>query len=253
MRDDGPAMQVSVGDLVCRGDVIETAADARVGIRLLDDTVFNIASGARVELREFASDSDAASRSTIVAITGGSFAFAAGRLADGSTLTIDTPFGSVRGRSQATGFGILTMAALTFAMMDQARGADPDGASLDNDTLTYKDLQHGVFELITKERVPRHIIVDDPGETVVLNRVGSSVSVNQITNSAARMEELHSAQQDVLANLTRGPLGSSTPPFADSLSLQHINFTSENTTAAPNLLPVAPPIVFPRSRCRSPR
>jgi len=244
-RDDGPAMQVSIGDLVCRRDVIETAADAQVGIRLLDDTVFDIASGARVELREFASDSDAASRSTIVAITSGSFAFAAGRLAGGGTLTIDTPLGSVRSRSHATGFGILTMAALTFAMMDQARGADPDGASLDNDTLTYKDLQHGVFELITKERVPRHIIVDDPGETVVLNRVGSSVSVNQVTNSAARMEELHGAQQDVLANLTRGPLGSSTPPFADALSLQHINFTSENTTAAPNLLPTAPPIVFP--------
>jgi len=242
-RDDGPAMQVSIGDLVCRRDVIETAADAQVGIRLLDDTVFNIASGARVELREFASD--AASRSTIVAISSGSFAFAAGRLADGGTLTIDTPLGSVRSRSHATGFGILTMAALTFAMTDQARGADPDGASLDNDTLTYKDLQHGVFELITKERVPRHIIVDDPGETVVLNRVGSSISVNQVTNSAARMDELHAAQQDVLANLTRGPTGSSTPPFADTLSLQHINFTSENTTAAPNLLPIAPPIVFP--------
>ncbi|TWA98454.1 VCBS domain-containing protein [Bradyrhizobium stylosanthis] len=244
-RDDGPAMQVSIGDLVCRRDVIETAADAQVGIRLLDDTVFNIASGARVELREFASDSDAASRSTIVTITSGSFAFAAGRLAEGGTLTIDTPLGSVRSRSQATGFGILTMAALTFAMVDQARGADPDGASLDNDTLTYKDLQHGVFELITKERVPRHIIVDDPGETVVLNRIGSSISVNQVTNSAARMDELHAAQQDVLANLTRGPIGSSTPPFVETLSLQHINFTSENTTAAPNLLPNAPPVVFP--------
>lgn len=244
-RDNGPAVQVSIGDLVYRLDVIETAADAQVGIRLLDDTEFNIAGGARVELREFASDSDAASRSTIVAISSGSFAFAAGRLADGGTLTIDTPLGSVRSRSHATGFGILTMTALTFAMMDRAQGADPDGASLDNDTLSYKDLQHGAFELITKERVPRHIIVDDPGETVVLNRVGSSISVNQVANSAARMEELHAAQQDVLANLTRGPTGSGTPPFASTPSLQHINFTSENRTAAPNVLPVAPPIEFP--------
>ncbi|MGY8632277.1 VCBS domain-containing protein [Bradyrhizobium sp. 14AA] len=137
------------------------------------------------------------------------------------------------------------MAALTFSMMEDARAADPDTMFLDNDTLTYKDLQHGSFELITKERVPRHIIVDDPGETVILNRVGSSVSVSQVANSAARMEELQAAQQDVLTNLTRGPTGSGTPPFANSLSLQHINFTSDNTTGPQNLLAPLPLIELP--------
>lgn len=244
-RDEGPATQVSIGDLVCRHDVVETAADAQIGIRLLDDTIFNVASGARVELREFASDSDAASRSTIVAVTSGRFAFAAGRLANGGTLTVDTPLGSVRGRPHATGFGILTMAALTFSMVKEAHGSDPDAAFLDSDTLSYKDLQHGVFELITKERVPRHIIVDDPGETVILNRVGSSINVDQVANSAARMEELHAAQQDVLANLTRGPTGSSTPPGVIAPSLQHINFNSDNTTNPPNSLPAPPPIFIP--------
>ncbi|OPY94964.1 hypothetical protein A5906_11475 [Bradyrhizobium sacchari] len=244
-REKGPATQVSIGDLVCRHDVIETAADARIGIRLLDDTIFCVGSGARVELRGFASESDCASCSTIVAITSGSFAFAAGRLATSAPLTVDTPLGAVRARSHATGFGILTMAALTFSMVREAQGSDPDATYLDSDTLSYKDLQHGVFELITKERVPRHIIVDDPGETVILNRIGSSVSVNQVANSAARMEELHAAQQDVLANLTRGPTGSGTPPGVDSLQLQHINFNSDNTTNPPNLLPAVPPIFIP--------
>ncbi|MBR1131646.1 VCBS domain-containing protein [Bradyrhizobium iriomotense] len=244
-RAGGAPTQVSIGDLVCRHDVIETAADAQIGIRLLDDTIFNVASGARVELREFASESDATSRSTVVAVTGGSFAFAAGRLANSGTLTVDTPLGSVRGRSHATGFGILTMAALTFSLVKEAQGADPDAAFLDNDTLTYKDLQHGAFELITKERVPRHIIVDDPGETVILNRIGSSVIVNQVANSAARMEELHAAQQDVLANLTRGPTGSSTPPGVIAPSLQHINFNSDNAPAPLNLLPPLSPADIP--------
>ncbi|MDN4985158.1 VCBS domain-containing protein [Bradyrhizobium sp. WYCCWR 13022] len=239
-RDNGQAIQVSIGDLVCHLDVIETAADAQIGIRLLDDTVFNVASGARVELREYASDS--ASHATIVAVTGGRFAFAAGRLANGGTLTVDTPLGSVRGRSHSTGFGILTMAALTFSMMEEAQGADPDAVSLDNDTITYKHLQHGVFELITKERVPRHIIVDDPGETVVLNRIGSSVSVNQVANSAARMEELHTAQQDVLANLTRGPTGSGTPPALDTLQLQPINFNSDHSIVLKNLIQALPQV-----------
>ncbi|MBR0972889.1 VCBS domain-containing protein [Bradyrhizobium japonicum] len=245
IRHGGATIQVSIGDLVCRGDIIETAADAQIGIRLLDDTVFDISGQARMELREFASASDVTSGSTVVAVSSGSFAFAAGRLANSGTLTVDTPVGSVRGRSYATGFGILTLAALTFSMMEDAQAADPDATFLDDDTITYKDLQHGTFELITKEPVPRHIIVDDPGETFVLHKTGSSVSVNQVANSAARMEELQAAQQDVLANLTRGPTGSSTPPFAGSLSPQHINFTSENTTAPPNLLPMVAPFNIP--------
>ncbi|MCP3402320.1 VCBS domain-containing protein [Bradyrhizobium sp. CCGB20] len=249
-RDSGAATRVSVGDLVCRGDVIETAADAQIGIRLLDDTVFNVSSCARIELREFTCDSDGASRSTVLAVASGNFAFAAGRLANSGTLTIDTPMGSVRSRSHASGFGLLTIAALTFSMMKDAQAADPDTTFLDDDRITYKDLQHGAFELITKEAVPRHIIVDDPGETIVLHRIGSSVSMNQVANSAARMEELQAAQQDVLANLTRGATGSSTPPFADSLPLEHINFTFEDRivplgSSTPEPVFVTPLIVRP--------
>ncbi|WFU74583.1 VCBS domain-containing protein [Bradyrhizobium sp. CB2312] len=244
-RDNGAAIKVRVGDLVCRGDVIETAADAQLGIRLLDDTVFNVSSGACIELREFACDVPGSSRSTVVAVTSGSFAFAAGRLASSGALTVDTPFGSVRGRSHASGFGILTMAALTFSTINDAQATDPDATILDDDQVTYKDLQHGVFELITKEQVPRHIIVDDPGETIVVKRIGSSVSVSQVANSAARMEELQAAQHDVLANLTRGTTGSSTPPFGESLSVQHINFTSHDSTKPQDLLPPLPPFDIP--------
>ncbi|MDE5447199.1 hypothetical protein GWG65_39025 [Bradyrhizobium sp. CSA207] len=240
-RDGGATIQVSDGDLVYRNDVIETGADAQARIRFLNDSIFNVSSRARIELRQFAADSDGASCSTVVAVTSGSFAFAAGRPANGGTLTVDTPLGSIRGRSYATGFGILTLAALTFSMMEDAQAADPDATFLDDDTIAYKDLQHGAFELITKEPVPRHIIVEDPGETIVLKRIGSSISVNQVANSAARMEELQAAQQDVLANFTRGPTGSGTPPFGSSLALQHINFTSDSTTAPPNLaLPLQP-------------
>ncbi|WBL76898.1 VCBS domain-containing protein [Bradyrhizobium xenonodulans] len=244
-RDAGTAAQVSVGDPVCHGDIIETAADAQIGILLIDNTVFNVGGGSRVELSDYAYDSDGAVHSIVLGVTRGSFSFAAGRLENGGALTFETPIGSIRGRSYSSGFGMLTLAALTFSMMTDANAADPDATFLDDDRITYKDLRHGAFELITKEPVPRHIIVEDPGETVVLKRIGSSVIVNQVANSAARMEELQAAQQDVLANLTRGPTGSSTPNFGSSLALQHINFTSDNTTAPPNQLPPQPVIVLP--------
>ena len=38
-RAGGIAVQAKVGDPVCQGDVIETAADGRIGIRFIDGTV----------------------------------------------------------------------------------------------------------------------------------------------------------------------------------------------------------------------
>ena len=127
---------------------------------------------------------------------------------------------------------MLSLAALTFSMMKEVQAADPNVTFLDDDSITYKDLEHGIFELVTKEAIPRHIIVEDPGETIVLNKRGSSVSVNQVANTATRMEELQAAQQDVLANYAKGlgPTGSSTPPFVESAAGATDQFYSDRTT-----------------------
>ncbi|MFB9270148.1 Ig-like domain-containing protein [Bradyrhizobium erythrophlei] len=239
-RACGIAVPVVVGDPVCLGDVIETASDGRIGIRFIDGTVFNIFSGARVVLDEFVCDSCGVPRSALFAVTAGAFAFRAGQVASIGSLRIDTPVGSIRGRAHSGGFGLLSLAALTFSMMTDARAADPNATLLDDDSITYKDLAHGAFELVTKEATPRHIIVDDPGQTVVLSGRGSSVIVNQFTNSDARMEELHAAQQDLLANLAMaGTSGSSAPPFSNPQELLlPINFIQSDSPAAENSLPL---------------
>ena len=102
--------------------------------------------------------------------------------------------------------------------MKEVQAADPNVTFLDDGSITYKDLEHGAFELVTKEVIPRHFLVEDPGQTVVLRPQGSSVSVSQSTNSPARMAELQAAQQDALATFEKGlgSTGSSTPP-----SLEH--------------------------------
>jgi hypothetical protein len=123
---------------------------------------------------------------------------------------------------------MLWLTALTFSVMKKAQAADPNVTFLDDDNITYKDLEHGAFELVTKEAVPRRIIVEDPGETIVLSKTGSSVSVSPSANTRARMEELQEAQQDVLANLAKGPgaTGSSAPPFVNQLPAQRIRPTA---------------------------
>ncbi|WP_244550310.1 VCBS domain-containing protein [Bradyrhizobium sp. cf659] len=135
---------------------------------------------------------------------------------------------------------MLSLTALFYSMIKQVKAADPNVTFLDDDAITYKDLAHGAFELVTKEPIPRHIIVEDPGETIVLKKVGSTISVNQVTNTLARMEELQAAQQDALANL-QGPHGSGTPPFVKSQPLQPINFIPPDAPAPQDLLR---PLVF---------
>jgi VCBS repeat-containing protein len=145
------------------------------------------------------------------------------RVFRGFRLTPERPPPLVRSRHGADGsaavagagwVGGLSLVALILSALKEARAADPDVTLFDHGTITYKDFEHGSFELVTKEAVPRHIVVDDPEQTVVLTKTGSSVSFAQVTNSAARMEELQAQQQDVLANYAKeyGPHGSSTPP-----------------------------------------
>jgi VCBS repeat-containing protein len=157
---------------------------------------------------------------------------------------IDTLVGSIQGRTHAGGMGLLSLTALTFATMKDARAADANVTILDEDSIAYKDLEYGVFELVTKEAIPRYVIVGDPGETIVLNRSGSSISVSQFANSAARMEELQAAQREVYANLTQGvgPPGSSTPSFIAPSLLQPINFTQPADPTAQDSLPTLPAI-----------
>jgi len=246
-RASGVAVQVMVGDPVCQGDVIETAADGRIGIRFIDGTVFNLSRSTRVVLDEFVCDSNGTSHSARFWVTRGIFAFIAGQVAKTGCLRVDTPVGSIRGRAHAGGVGMLSLVALTFSMMKEVQAADPNVTFLDDDSIAYKDLEHGVFELVTKEAIPRHIFVEDPGETIVLSRRGSTINANQVANTATRMEELQAAQQDVLANFAKGlgPSGSSTPPFVNSLPVQRINFIQTDAPPAQDSLPPIPIYLFP--------
>jgi hypothetical protein len=109
------------------------------------------------------------------------------------------PVARIRRAAQSGGFGILTLAALALPLLEELQAA-----ILDEDRITYDDLPHGRFEITTKEAVPRVILIEHPGETVVLHRQGSTLTVEHITNAPARMEELQAAQQGALRTFTLG-------------------------------------------------
>ena len=252
---------IKLGEPVCQGDVIETMADGQVSIRFIDGTVLSLSNDTCLVLKHFVDDGAAAS--ALFDVTRGSFAFVAGEMAKAGRLSIDTPVATMRGRTQTGGFGMLSMAALYFAIMDDAHAASSNAALFDDGVIDYKDLAHGVFDVVTKEAVPRHFVVDDPGKTIILHRLGSSISADFVTNSAAQMAQLQAAQKDALQTYTlglqqvptsTGPGGSSTPPgllFPPSF-VQPINYTppivsgppSNSDNGGPDSGPPKPPPVI---------
>src|SRR5258706_694907 len=204
-RACGIAGEVKVGDPVGQGDVIETAADGRAGIRFIDGTTFNLSGGARMVLDEFVCDANGTSQSALFGVSRGTFSFVVGQVAKTGCLRIDTPVGSIRGRAGAGGIGMLSLTALIFSVLKEVQAAEfsshrPLLDSLDDDNIKPKDLElSGVIELFLRDG--RHYILDDPGKTFV---IGGSGSISLVTNSAARMAELRTFQQDALASYGQG-------------------------------------------------
>ena len=199
MRADGVLVRPSVGALVYQGHTIETEADGAVGITFIDGTVFDLSAASRLVLNEFSCERTGAPNSALFSLVQGAFSFVAGKIARAGGLKIDTPFATIRGTAQDRGIGILTLAALTFAAIEESQAASRHDAFLDDGTITYKDLPHGTFEIVTRDG--RVIMADDPGETIVIDPTGS---VARLPNSASRMAELQQAQQSALGHLVAG-------------------------------------------------
>ena len=83
--------QTKLGDLVYKGDVVQTGADGKVGITFTDGTAFNLSSNARMILNEFVYDPNGNSNSTLFSLTKGTFTFVAGKVAKTGDMKIDTP------------------------------------------------------------------------------------------------------------------------------------------------------------------
>jgi VCBS repeat-containing protein len=202
-RADDATIQIRAGDPICPGDVIETAAGGRVGIRFTDGTVFNLSDRARMVMTEFAFGGD--QPSARFDVTNGTFAFIAGEMAKIGRLGINTPFATIRGRSGAGGIGMLSLASLFLAAMQEVEAASneelrmDDGAINFRETQEYKDLPYGVIELVipaTSTEPERRLLLDNPDQEIVLRKVGNSTAVNYAQLSLSDMLRNYDAQKD---------------------------------------------------------
>ena len=225
-RVSGAVLQAEVGDLIYQGDVIETTADGAVRIAFIDGTAFHLASSARMALNEFACDRNGTASSALFSLARGAFAFIAGKVAKTGSLEIDTPVARIRGNAQGGGFGILTLAALTFSLVEEIQALD-----LDEDPITFDDLEFGRFTITTYEAVPRVILVERASETIIIHPQGSTYTVERVTNTATRMVELQAVQQSVLSTYNQGQRDTYIQKQQRADNQQPTSTTSEGSSA----------------------
>ncbi|MEZ5889611.1 MAG: VCBS domain-containing protein [Xanthobacteraceae bacterium] len=249
----GAALQLKVGDPVFEGDKVETGADSTVAIQFSDGTVFKLSACARMVLSEFARDGARSGPARFVLLKG-AIAFMAGKTARGG-FSIDTPIARIQG-SRGGGIVSLAVAALTFAALETVRADDQP--VIDDERV---ELPHGTFELVTKEQVPQVIVVDDPRKSVVLQKLGSTVDINRVTNSPERMDDLgqisretfrifQQGQRDLfIQHEQRAGLGGSSEPISDfpnyefstAAFVSPVNLITSDPSLAPRVetIPVA--------------
>src|SRR5579863_7577455 len=193
-----------VGHPVYEGDILETGDDGLVAIAFVDGTTLHLYANGRMALDEFNCGTKNSSNSAFIRIAKGVFGLVGGKLAADGRLRIDTPFGQLRNNAPAVGIGSVALAAFTFALIRELKADSANVAFLDNGTIDFKDLKHGVFEIVTKGDHPQVIIVDDPTQTIVIQHHGSSYSVAEVQNSPLEMAQYQTAYAHVYSNYVAG-------------------------------------------------
>jgi len=209
IRDGFASPALRQGELVYQGDVIEAGADGSATIRLLDGTTFHLSPDSSIAIGAFDPAEDSSGPSS-VKIVRGKVGFFPGRSVRDGRLNVETPSAAIRGTSLGAGAAISAGLAALFilCLVEEANAASEEITILDFDDITFKDLHHGTFEVITKGPNPQVFIVDDPGQTLVLHPRGSGFSIEIVANTRAQMLDLQNAYKsayDIFSLGSRDP------------------------------------------------
>ena len=109
--------QTKVGDLVYRGDIIQTGPDGKLGVGFTDGSSFSVSANARMELNDFVYDPHGHFNSSLMSLTKGTFAFIADGVAQTGNMTVKTPVGTMGIRGTAPRVEILGDGSVKFSTL----------------------------------------------------------------------------------------------------------------------------------------
>jgi hypothetical protein len=109
--------ETKIGDLVYRGDVIQTGANSALAITFTDGTSFNVSANAKMEVNDFIYDPNGHSNSSLMSLTKGTFTFIAGNIAHSGDMKVQTPIGTMGIRGTAPRVEILEDGTVKFSTL----------------------------------------------------------------------------------------------------------------------------------------
>src|SRR5215472_14922799 len=120
LASNGPE-QTKIGDLVYRGDIIQTGPDGKLGVAFTDGSSFSVSPNARMEIKEFVYDPHGHFNSSLISLTKGTFTLIAGKIADTGNMTVATPVGTLRIRDIAPRIEISKDGSVKFSTLVQEK------------------------------------------------------------------------------------------------------------------------------------
>lgn len=112
-----PNDQTKVGDLVYRGDLIQTGPDGKLGVAFADGSSFSVSANARMEVNEFVYDPHGHSNASLMSLSKGTFTFIAGEVAHTGSMKVNTPIGTMGIRGTAPRVEILNDGSVKFSTL----------------------------------------------------------------------------------------------------------------------------------------
>ena len=98
---NGVQVSLNVGDVVIKGDVIQTSGDSAVGVVFSDGTTFSLSANARMVLNDFVYSPGGSANHALINLVQGSFTFVAGEVAHTGDMRVGTPVATMGIRGTA--------------------------------------------------------------------------------------------------------------------------------------------------------
>ena len=256
---NGVQVSLNVGDVVIKGDVIQTSGNSAVGVTFSDGTTFSLSSNARMVLNEFVYSPGGSANSALINLVQGSITFVAGEVAHTGDMRVGTPVATMGIRGTAVNVNIhadngaidvsvmaqgdlLTHSIVVYALPTAADLAAGRVVGALLGTVTNND---GIYSFIP---TPTGVLVQETGKDAAT--LQNELAIVQNVFLMKTVGEAILAQQP-LPHPNGGPPGTQIVTFPTDVSPTKIVVNVTETTTGVTVtgvhvdppLPAAPPIV----------
>jgi VCBS repeat-containing protein len=229
---NGISVDLRLGDVVTKGDVVQTGASSSLTIKFNDGTVFSLSSNARMVLNDMVYAADASANSALFTLVQGVIGFVAGRIAKTGDLKVDTPVATMAIRGTAIHTEISAFSGETrFSLL-----TEPDGTV-------------GSFVLLDRTNPSRVIasITDPRVSTLLTPLAGTDPRITQVGKSTDEIRGENDLVRDLFQVFSPEPQrrGSSDP---NDVPIIPVNLPEKASPPDPSQFALSP---FVRERASS--